>query len=239
MLSTGMVIVAKILLVLQVAMIMAGLGAVVTFFGLIAIATLFGASHMEGGLAMGAVGIAPVGALVGAGIGIFLAWRMTKLMSNGAILLGGYGLAVLVLAAIGAWFAYEEMTDGDPYLAANEPTMHIEWRLPEKVRHDWVDRIFRYSMRSSYMDWILSTHWDVPRVRDENGVSILRMRAKIRWRVTGRVFQLWRAPHHDERITIDPGLPRDPKHQDEYGPWQEVADHPGNAFRVRVSRKND
>lgn len=233
-----MVLLAKLLLFLQVTVIMAGLGAVITFFGLIAIGTLLGASQMEGALAMGAAGFAPIGAVIGAVIGLLLTWWMIIRMSNGGLLLAGYGLAFLVATTVGAWFAYEELTDGNPYLVENEPTVHIEWRLPEKVRHDWVDRIFRYSMRSSYQDWTLSTHWDVPRVRDEHGVSILRIRARIRWRVTGRVFQLWRAPHHEDRITVDPGLPRDPKHQDEYGPWKEVANEPGNAFRIRVSRNN-
>ena len=236
MIMSNMIFVARILLLLQITIIMAAVGAVVTFIGLISIATLFGASDREGGLAMGAAGIAPMGALVGAAIGLYLAWRMVRAMSNPAILVGGYGLAVLALAAVGAWFAYQELTDGDPYAADREPVVHIEWRLPEKVRHDWVDRIFRFTMRSSYMDWTLSTQWDSPRVRDEDGVSILRMRGFIRWRVTGRVFQLWRAPNHNDRITIDPGLPRDPDHQDDYGPWQDVPGQPGNAFRIRVSR---
>ncbi|NKB52253.1 MAG: hypothetical protein GKR97_08530 [Rhizobiaceae bacterium] len=226
------------LLILQIAIIMGAVGAAIAFFGLIAIATLFGASNMEGGLAMGAVGFAPIGALVGAIIGLWLAWRLTKIMNAGAVLVGGYGLAVLVLASIGAWFAYEELTDGDPYLVENEPVMHIEWRLPEKVRPDRVDRTFRFTMRSSYMDWTLSTKWDEPRVRVADGVSILRMRAWIRWRVGGRIFQLWRAPHHDDRITVEPELPRDPGHQDEYGPWQTVPDHSGYAFRTRIVRND-
>ena len=234
-----MVFIAKVLLFLQVVIITAAIGAAVTFVGLISIATMFGASDREGGLAMGAAGIAPMGALVGAAVGMLLAWRMIRLMSNPAILVGGYGLAALVVAAVGAWFAYEELTDGDPYASGGEPTMHIEWRLPEKVSHDQVDRVFRFTMRSSYTDWTLSTHWDLPRVRDEGEVSILRMRAQIRWRVTGRIFQLWRAPNHDDRITIDPGLPRDPEHQEDYGPWQNVADQPGHSFRTRVSRKQD
>ena len=234
-----MVIFAKILLFLQVVVITAGLGAVVTFIGLISIAKMFGASDREGGLAMGAAGIAPTGAVVGAAVGLYLAWRMIRAMSKPAILVAGYGLAALLLSAVGAWFAYEELTDGNPYASGKEPTMHIEWRLPEKVRHDWVDRIFRFTMRSSYMDWTLSTHWDTPRVRDEDGVSILRMRGQIRWRVTGRVFQLWRAPNHNDRITIDTGLPRDPEHQEDYGPWQDVSGQPGYAFRIRVSRKHD
>ncbi len=233
-----MLFVAKVLLILLVAVIMGGVGAAAAFFGLIAIATLFGASNMEGGLAMGAVGFAPIGALVGAVVGLWLAWLMIKTMSRGAVMVGGYGLAAVVLTSIGAWFAYEELTDGDPYLVENEPAMHIEWRLPEKVRHDRVDRIFRFTMRSSYMDWTLSTQWDEPRVRDAEGVSILRMRAWIRWRVTGRVFQLWRAPHHDDRITVELDLPRDPGNQNNYGPWQDVAGQPGYAFRTRVVRRD-
>ncbi|MCP5083102.1 MAG: hypothetical protein GY948_15555, partial [Alphaproteobacteria bacterium] len=94
--------------------------------------------------------------------------------------------------------------------------------LPEVVRHDWVDRIFRFTMRSSYMDWTLSRGWDEPRARDEDARTILRMYAKIRWRVSGRIFQLWRAPAHDDRITVDLGLPRDPRPTQQYGSWHEV-----------------
>ena len=97
--------------------------------------------------------------------------------------------------------------------------------------------MFLFTMRSSYQNWILSGGWDLPRVRDEVGVSILRMTVNIRWRVTGRIFQLWRTPHHDNRITVDIGLPRDPDHPDEDGPWQNVTGNPGHAFRTRVERR--
>ncbi|MEP0942082.1 MAG: hypothetical protein ABJH63_01815 [Rhizobiaceae bacterium] len=215
---------------------MAAIGAIVLFFGVIGIGNLLGASNMEGGLAMGAAGLMPIGGVVGAGLGIWLAWKVMKRLSKGATMVAGFGLATLIAAAIAGWFVYEELSDGNPYLATQEPTVHIEWRLPEKVRHEQVDRLFRFTMRSSYKNWILSDSWDLPRVRDENGISILRMTARIRWRVTGRTFQLWRAPNHDDRITVDIGLPKDPNNQSEYGPWQQVADHPGHAFRTRVHK---
>ena len=229
-----MIMIAKILLFLQVVAIGAGVGAVATFFGLILLGTLAGASQMEGGLAMGAAGLAPIGALVGAAIGALLAWRMLSRLSEGAIWVGGCGLATLVVFAVGGWFVVEEMTDGNPYGIENEPTVHIEWRLPEAVQHNMVDRIFRFSMRSTYMDWSLTTQWDEPRVRDENGVSILRRKGFLRWREAGRQFQQWRAPHHDDRITVELGLGDDPDHQSDYGPWREVSGHAGYAFRTRV-----
>ena len=51
-----MVWVARIFLGLQMMALMAALGAVILFFGAITIGQLFGASNMEGGLAMGAAG---------------------------------------------------------------------------------------------------------------------------------------------------------------------------------------
>ncbi len=233
-LSSPMVPVAKILLFLQIVIIAAAVGAVVAFIGLLLVAGLSGADDVNGGLAMGAAGFAPLGALVGAALGIWLAWRMIARTSNAVILGAGYGLAILAGGAVGGWFFYQEMTDGDPYATGAEPTVLIEWRLPEVVRHDWVDRIFRFTMRSSYMDWTLSRGWDEPRARDEDARTILRMYAKIRWRVSGRVFQLWRAPTHDDRITVDLGLPRDPRPTQHYGPWQEVEGAPGHAYRTRV-----
>jgi len=230
-----MVLIAKLLLFLEVVAIAAAIGAIIAFFGLFLVATLAGASNMNGGLAMGAAGMAPVGAVVGAGLGAWLGWRLITHADKTAVLTGGYGLAAIAVLAVGGWLLMEELTDGDPYPPTAEPTVLIEWRLPETVRHDWVDRIFRYTMRSSYMDWTLSTDWDEPRARDEDGHTILRMRGTIRWRVTGRIFQLWRAPADDDRITVDLGLPRDPKPTADYGPWIEVESAPGNAFRTRIA----
>ena len=169
-----MTLVAKILLFLQVVVICAALGAVLAFVGLMIFGNLAGASNMEGALAMGAAGLAPYGALAGAAIGVWISLRMMARMSRGAILLGGYGLAAIVVFAIGAYFVIEELSDGNPYEIENEPVLLVEWRLPEQIQHSMADRIFRYSLRSTFMDWSLSLGWDTPRVRDEGGVSILK-----------------------------------------------------------------
>ena len=162
---------------------------------------------------------------------------MMARMSRGAILLGGYGLAAIVVFAIGAYFVIEELSDGNPYEIENEPVLLVEWRLPEQIQHSMADRIFRYSLRSTFMDWSLSLGWDTPRVRDEGGVSILKLRGYLRWRENGRVMQLWRAPNHDDRITVQLGLDDDPAHQEEFGPWRSVEEEPGLAFRTRVVRQ--
>ncbi len=154
-------------------------------------------------------------------------------MSKTTVLAGGFGLVGLSAPSVAVWFLVQDLTDGNPYPPDAEPTVLIEWRLPEAVRHDWVDGIFRFTMRSSYMDWTLTSHWQEPRARDEDGRTILRMRAIIRWRVNDRIFQLWRAPNHGDRITADLGSPRDPKPTAEYGPGHEVDSAPGNAFRTR------
>ena len=151
-------------------------------------------------------------------------------------MVAGFGLALLVAAAVAGWFIYDELSDGDPYQAGWEPQVHIEWRLPETVTADQVDRRYRFMARSSYENWILNDRWDQPRVRDEGGVSILRLKVEIRWRVTGRILQFWPASTPNDRITVDLGLPRDPENQSDYGAWREVVGHPGYAFRTRVAR---
>ena len=229
-----MILIARILLFLQGIVVASALGAVITFFGVILVALLFGASDREGGLAMGAAGIAPLGAIAGGILGAWIAWRMITRLSNTTIIRSSFGIVGFVGLLGAGWYVFQEMTDGNPYAAHEEPTVLIEWRLPEKVNHDWLDRIFRYTMRSSYMNWTLSTQWDTPRGRDEGDHTILRMRANIRWRVTGRIFQVWRAPDHDNRITVDLGLPRDPKPMEDFSPWHTVQSAPGNAFRFRV-----
>ncbi|PHP65385.1 hypothetical protein CSC94_19895 [Zhengella mangrovi] len=229
-------LVAKIVVFLEVAILGAAGGALMAFYGVILLGMLTGSSNMNGGLAMGAAGIAPLGAVAGALGGVWLAWKIIRESGKRIVLGLGYGLAAVCLVAVGGWFLVQEMTDGDPYEPGKEPLVHLEWRLPDKVRHDQVDRVFRQMMRSSHMNWILSDWWDEPRARDEGDRTVLRMVVQIRWRVTGRTFQLWRAPDHDNRITVDLGLPRDPKASADYGPWREVEGYPGNEFRWRIER---
>jgi len=232
-----MVVIAKILLFAFLVVFAAAVGGVATFFGAVFLGILTGASQMEGALAMGAASLAPMGAAVAALIGIWLSWKYVSRIDDRTAMGGGYGLTVLAAGSVAAYFAYEDLTDGNPYAADEEPTVYVEWRLPHLVPHEQVGRIYRHQMRSSYMDWILSTGWDEPNARDEDGHTILRLWAKIRWRVTGRRFQVWQAPHHDDRMTVDLALGKDPPATAEYGPWQDVKNHPGNAFRTRVSRK--
>ena len=234
-----MVWVARLFLGLLVMLIMAAIGAAGLFFGAIAFGNLLGASNMEGGLAMGAAGLMPIGGMIGAGFGIWLTWWLCKRLSNPATMVAGFGLATLFVAAGAGWFIFEELSDGNPYAMGQEPDVHVEWRLPETVTAEQVDRRFRFMARSSYENWILSDSWDEPRVRDENGVSILRLKVEIRWRVTGRILQFWPASTPDDRITVDLGVPRDPDHQTEYGPWRKVTGHPEYAFRTRVAKQQN
>lgn len=232
-----MLVFARILILLEFLLLGALLGAAIAFFGLIVLSTVSGADNMNGGLAMGAASFAPAGAVLGGMAGLFTGWRFGRKASSNTVMISGFGLLALTAIMAGGYFAYEELTDGNPYKPGEERIVAIEWRLPEAVHHDWVDGIFRYTMRSSYMNWTLSTWWDEPRARDEDGKTILRMKAEIRWRVKNRIFQLWRAPDHDNRITVDLGLPKDPDFTMEYGPWQAVDGYPGNSYRLRILRK--
>lgn len=231
-----MIAIAKVLLFAILVVIAAAVGAAVTFFGAIFIGILTGASQMEGALAMGAASLMPMGAVAGALIGIWLSWKLVRRLDDRSALGGGFGLTILVAGSVAGYFFYEDLTDGNPYSAAEEPTVFVEWRLPDLVPQEQIGQVYRHSMRSSYMNWTLNTGWDEPYARDEDGRTILRLWAKIRWRVNGRRFQLWKAPYHDDRMTVDFELGKDPPATAEYGPWQDVKDHPGHAFRTRVHR---
>ncbi|MEM7300339.1 MAG: hypothetical protein AAF468_04580 [Pseudomonadota bacterium] len=232
-----MVLFARILLFIQIVALFAVAATVLTFLVAIFFGTLSGVSSREGALAMGAAGVAPLGGIVGAALGAWVGWKITSRIGRAAALSGGYGLMGFALLGVIGWFILQDLTDGDPYHHTEEPVMHLEWRLNETVPHAQVDRIFRFMMRSSYENWILSDNWDEPRARDEDGRTILRRKFSIRWRVNGRTLQVWRAPGHGDRITIEPKLPRDPKPTADYGPWHEVEGHPDLAYRIRIGVK--
>lgn len=228
-----MVIFAKILLFIYIVLISAVLGAAVAFFGVIVLAELMGASNINGGLAMGAVGYAPVGGLVGAGLGAWLFVKIANRAGSAAVMGAGFGFLAVSMLAVAGWFVYQKVSSGSPYRPGKEPIVLIEWRLPDTLpAGDAIN--WRFMMRSSYMNWILPSEWDEPASRQENGHTILRMRVTIRWRVTGRTLQLWRAPQHDKRMTITPDLPRDPPASDDFGPWHDIDSAPGNAYRLRI-----
>ena len=186
------------------------------------------------GAAMGAVGFMPIGALAGAAVVAWLSLKFRNSVSDRVALGAGYGLFVLAGLSVAGWFLVEELTDGNPFAQGKEPWVHIEWRLPEKLEPEQVGQTFRHTMRSPYMDWTLTTKWDDPDVRYEGGQTILRLRGQLRWRLSGRIFQLWRAPAHQDRITISLNLGPDPKRTDDYGPWVDVEGYSGQAYRVRV-----
>lgn len=229
-------ILGKIFLTIVIVALSAGAGAAILFFGLIFVSIMLGASTMEGGLAMGAAGLMPLGGLGGAIMGLWISWQLSQKTSGRAMAIAGFIAIAFVGACIGGWFIWQDRADGDPYASNEEPIAHIEWRLPELFPHDKVVQTFRYSARSTFKDWTLTTHWDDPVARDEDGHTIIRIRAFLRWRRDGRQLQLWRWPNHDDRITTDAGLPDDPPFSEEYGPWKEVASAPGYAFRIRVDR---
>ena len=231
-----MVILARILLFLFIIVLMAALGAVLAFIGVLLIGALTGVDDREGALAMGAAGFMPYGAVFGAVAGILLALRTVPRVEARTALALGYGFPGMVLLAVAGWYLHGELTDGNPYAQGSEPVVLIEWRLPESFPHEQVPRVFRHSMRSTSMNWTLDLGWDDPPAREENGRTVLRLRGEIRWRAAGRTLQVWRAPNHDDRITVPLELGRDPAGQDDYGPWREVASAPGNAFRTRIVR---
>lgn len=228
-----MVLIARILLFILIVAIAAVVGAFAAFFGLYFIGKLMGASDFEGALAMGAAGFMPAGAVVGAIAGAIFAWRLNRRLEPRAAMGAGYGLAGLIALVAASWFGLDYYREGGPYAVEEEPLVLIEWRLPEQLAASDVV-LYRHTMRSTFMDWTLNTGWDDPPAREEEGRTVLRFRGYLRWRREGRIFQLWKFPQHDDRITVELKLGADPEAQADSGPWREAGE--GHAFRTRVVR---
>ncbi len=228
-----MVVIARVLLFILIVVVAAAIGAFGAFFGLYFLGRLMGADDREGGLAMGAAGYLPIGAVVGAALGAWFAWRTLRKLEDRATMAAGYGLAGLVALVAAGWFGLDYYQQGGPYAVEDEPLVQIEWRLPEQVPAADVVR-YRFTMRSTFMDWTLDSKWDDPPTREEEGRTVLRFRGHLRWRREGRIFQLWTFPDHDDRITVELDLGADPEAQADYGPWREAGD--GHAFRTQVTR---
>jgi MFS family permease len=228
-----MVLIARVLLFVLIVAIAAVVGAFAAFFGLYFIGRLMGTSDFEGALAMGAAGFMPAGAVIGAIVGAIVAWRLIRKLERRAVMGAGYGLAGAVALGAAGWFGLDYYQQGGPYAVEEEPTVLIEWRLPEQVSASDIVA-YRFTMRSTFKDWTLNTSWDEPPAREEEGQTVLRFRGSIRWRREGRIFQLWKFPQHDDRITVELKLGADPEAQADYGPWREAGE--GHAFRTRVVR---
>ena len=228
-----MVLIARILLFVLIVAIAAVVGAFAAFFGLYFIGRLMGATDFEGALAMGAAGFMPIGAVAGAVAGAILAWVLIRKLEPRAAMGAGYGLAGAIALGAAGWFGLDYYQQGGPYAVEDEPLVQIEWRLPEQIAASDVV-LYRHTMRSTFMDWTLDTAWDDPAAREEEGRTVLRFRGYLRWRREGRIFQLWKFPEHNDRITVELKLGADPEAQADYGPWREAGE--GHAFRTRVVR---
>ncbi|MBO6718359.1 MAG: hypothetical protein JJ913_10425 [Rhizobiaceae bacterium] len=177
----------------------------------------------------------PVGGIIGAALGAWLAWRTVRGLEGRAAMAAGFGLAGFAALGGAGWYGLTLYERGSPYEAGEEPTVLIEWRLPDIVPPSDIVN-YRHTMRSTFKDWTLNTEWDDPVAREEDGRTVLRFRGEIRWRRAGRIFQLWKFPADNERITVELNLGADPQAADSYGPWKEVSAAPGHAFRTRVLR---
>lgn len=212
---------AKTLLVIEVAAITSAICAVVAAIGFYFIARLFGVHDMNGGLAMGAVWqIGPIGAVIGAGVGIWLGILAVRAASDLTTVIASLGIAIIAgaITALVYWQPFKN--DGNPYdLNAPRPVAYLEVKLPWPIQAGMADRFFR-----KYMETYTTTshvQWDGGRQRDEDGKTILQMKVNLFWRVDNRKLILWRADG-GPRLVFDLRLPKDPPASAGFGPWQLV-----------------
>ncbi|MEZ5877638.1 MAG: hypothetical protein R3D43_07715 [Tepidamorphaceae bacterium] len=125
-----MTLAARILLFVIIVVVAAAAGTVGIFFGSYYFGILLGASTMEGGLAMGAAGLAPWGGAIGGIAGSMVRVAAGAAHRKRAAMAGGYGITLFAALCVGGWFLAEDLTDGDPY-EGEAPTVLVEWRLPE------------------------------------------------------------------------------------------------------------
>ncbi|MEM7430021.1 MAG: hypothetical protein AAF441_28470 [Pseudomonadota bacterium] len=225
--------IVRFLLALEAALLGAALGAFALFFGTILIGLLAGAETREGGLAMGAAGLTPVGGLLGACVGMWLGWRLASKLTSAVAAGISLGVIALCLLPAAGWYLHQELTDGDPYpLDQPRPLIQMEIRLPYKVGHHLVDPFYRKS-------WISHdgrhghVRWDEPRARDEGNVTVLRLQKKLYYRVPGRKLRFWRKDAGGKTV-FDLKIPPEPVPTEDYGPWMETPDGV-LAIRIKIT----
>ena len=233
-----MLVAAKILLAVEIALIVGAIAAVVGSFGFYAIAQMMGVRDMNGGLAMGvATTVLPIAGVIGTGLGLWLGIVVVRAAGAPTIWIGSLGILAIAGAVAAAYFVVPKLNDGNPYdLEGPRPVVYMEVRLPWPIQAGMADRFFRKSFES-----YASSHaqWDEPRQRDEDGLTILRFKVKLYWRVKDRQMVLWRADG-GPKMVFDLPLPKEPESTEAYGPWKRV-DYllEGEGQRVPASKVYD
>ena len=203
-------------------------------FCVIALGTLTGGDTADGGLAMGAVSFMPIGAILGAAVGLWFGGKIAKMLPLAAVRILAAGIPALCLLTVGGYFIYQDLTDGNPYsLDRPRPVVNIEIRLPYKVAHRLVDPFYRKAW-VSYDCPHGRVSWDKPRARDEATFTVLRLKRTLYYRVPNRKLRFWRKEACGVTV-FDLNLPEDPRPTPNYGPWVET----GNlAIRTKIEMQS-
>ena len=223
-----MALIFRLLLTVVIAAVIAAAGAVAAFFLVVVIGEALGASNREGALAMGAVGIAPLAGAVAGLVGLWPGWWLAG--RTPPVVAGGISVPVMV-AGIGAavWFGgvFDPPPPPDPnaeyYYPGTPPEVVFEVRLDRKVPAEGIEARWQKNLRThqplNYVAW-----QDDP-VREEDGVTVLRLATRLAWRHEGRVLEVWEGenwPEAGPRYLFDLGLAELPEMTEGFGEWHRV-----------------
>ena len=140
-----MLIIAKVALVAEIALIVGAIVGIASSLGFYEGSRMLGVRDMNGGLAMGvATTILPLASVIGAGIGIWLGILAVRAASPPTIWITSAGLWAVAGAAAVYYLVLPNLNDGNPYdlegprpvnpIAMANPGRHGRPVLPQVVR---------------------------------------------------------------------------------------------------------
>lgn len=218
----------RLLLTIVIAAVIGAVGMVAGFYLFVIIGQAMGASNREGALAMGAAGLAPIAGVVMGLVGLWPGWWIAKRTPPAVagfvsvpILVGGIGA--------GAWFggAFDPPPPPDPnaayYYPGTPPEVAFEVRLDRKVPAEGIQGRWQKNLRTHQpMNYVA---WEDDPVREEDGVTILRLATRLAWRHDGRVLEVWEGemwPESGPRYLFDLDLAAVPEMTQGFGDWHRV-----------------
>jgi hypothetical protein len=209
---------------------------------------LSGMSDREGGRAMVAFfAIGPFGALVGLGLGIWLALRQRGAGRSLGAFFGALLTAVLLIAGTyGAVIGYYQLTDDVLVRNGPPPQLYFEFRLPAATVLPAKPDAVRVDLDTDKNQMFAT----VTGTTTDSGRPVIQGVVELYFRTSSRMLVLRIEGEPDRLFELD--LPANPPNSPDFGPWQHVDyidDKPGETprkageadayeVRYRVERAN-